>query len=163
MQNRRDLALSEPTTGVYAARSARLDDGFTLIELLIAMVVMGLAITAVIGGIITLVTVSGAHRTQANVTGVMESAAEVIKSDAYTPCASVSYSITGLALPHDIPVANVIQTITVWNGSSFVSPNLLPTCVSSGLDKGLQEIVLSVKTTDSQPATGKITIVKGNP
>ena len=127
------------------------------------MVVMGLAITAVIGGIITLVSVSGIHRTQANVTGVLESAAEVIKSDAYTNCASANYSLVGLALPTDVPMVNITQTITVWNGSSFVPPSQLPQCQSSSVDLGLQEIVISVKTSDHQPATGKFTIVKGNP
>ena len=146
-----------------------MEGGFTLIELSIAVVIMGLAIVAVLGGLLTLVSASGLHRQQADVSGVVESAAEIVKSDAYIPCSGATgtsgaapyYSFIPPTTPNDVQTSNASIGVTYWDGTKFGS---LTSCNSSPFsDMGLQQIQISFSSKGTNPVKQTITIVKGNP
>ncbi len=163
---RQQLAVALPRDGLAAA-----EQGFTLIELLLAVVIMGLAIVAVLGGLLTLVSASGLHRQQADVGGVVESAAEIIKSDAYIPCAGSPgvpfYSFQPPTTPNDVQTSSGSLSITYWDATSQQFLTSLPTCPpqssAAPTDQGLQKIQVSFSSTGSNPVTQTITLVKGNP
>jgi prepilin-type N-terminal cleavage/methylation domain-containing protein len=68
------------------AISKTLQDGFTLIEILIALVILGLAVVALLGGLTLAVSGSNLHRSQAAVDSALVFASEQVKSETYTTC-----------------------------------------------------------------------------
>jgi len=63
----------------------RSEEGLTLIELLIAMMVMGIALTVLLGGMVTTVTASGLHKQQAIAEVELRKYAELVKAARYEP------------------------------------------------------------------------------
>ncbi len=63
-----------------AGQGAGGEAGFTLVEILISVVILGLAFTAVLGGMATSIQTSDQHRQQAQVQAVLASAVELVKS-----------------------------------------------------------------------------------
>lgn len=154
--------------------SSDAEQGFTLIELLLAVVIMGLAIVAVLGGLLTLVSASGLHRQQADVSGVVESAAEIVKSDAYIPCSGATplsppapyYNFMPPTVPNDVQTSSGSISVSYWDAASQAFLPTLPTCppqTITATDQGLQKIVVSFTSTGSNPVKQSITILKGNP
>ncbi|MCX5384165.1 type II secretion system protein [Streptomyces sp. NBC_00083] len=120
-------------------RRHRGEEGETLIEVLVAVVLMGVAFVAVLGGIGTAIISS---LTQAKVTGadsVVRSAAEKVVSDPYASCAR------GYETP--TPPAGYTVTVTVeyWDGVGTFAPSC-PTA-----DTGVQKVTLTVHTTGPRP------------
>ena len=126
------------------------DDGLTLIELLITITILGLAITAMLGGMITLLSTSGLHRNQADVSSVVESAAEAVKADTYTSCAA-SYSVPSSG-QSDASVTSV--TVSYWNttGTGFTTPCPTP-------DQGLQLVTITA-TSNNGSVSQSLSVVK---
>jgi type II secretory pathway pseudopilin PulG len=129
--------------------------GDTLVEVLITITIVGIAFTGILAGLATAINLSGRHRGQANADVVLVSAAESVKNQAYTQCASTSsYSATsGVTLPSGWVASNLsITSVKKWNGSSFVT-----TCPAT--DQGLQLITISATTPDNK-STETIEVVK---
>ena len=138
------------------------EDGFSLVEVLVTIVIVGVTFSALLGGLITTITVSSLHRKQATADSVTRSAAEWIKDSVQTPyqnCAGIgAYSLSGLPKPAGYTVA--IQSVEYWDGAaavagtpysfnSGVGGHLGPSCPGSG-DKGLQRITIQVTSSDGQ-------------
>lgn len=131
------------------------ESGLTLIELLITVLILGLAIVAILGGMVTMLSTSGLHRRQADVGSVVENAAEAVKSAAYASCAT-SY-VTPASSQGDVNQALAgtgSLHIRYWNGTAFVS-----TCPTP--DQGLQMVPVTATSTDGS-VTQTIYVVKAN-
>ena len=129
--------------------------GESLVELLITITIVGIAFTGILAGLATAINLSGRHRGQANADVVLVSAAESVKNQAYTQCASTSsYNPTsGVTLPSGWSASHLsITSVRKWNGTSFVT-----TCPST--DQGLQLITITANTPDGN-STESVEIVK---
>jgi prepilin-type N-terminal cleavage/methylation domain-containing protein len=139
-------------------RGMHAEEGFSLVELLVTIVIVGVTFSALLGGLITTITVSSLHRKQSTADSVARSAAEWVKDSVQTPyanCAGVgTYSFSGLAKPAGYSVA--VQTVEYWDGAGPVAgtpysldSHLGSSCPGSG-DKGLQRITIHVTSSDAQ-------------
>lgn len=109
------------------------DAGESLLEVLMAVAILGIASTAVLGGMVTSVLGSDIHRKQSEATAVLTSAAEVLKSRGTTwiACADTTAATSDprSAEPYRTAVAAVdrptgwgapsITGIEHWDGTSF--------------------------------------------
>ncbi|MDP9224072.1 MAG: type II secretion system GspH family protein [Actinomycetota bacterium] len=167
-------------------KSARTDReaGFSLPEVMITIVIVGIAFTAILGGMITTITVSSLHRKQATADAFARDAAEWVKDSVknqYVDCAGqniydpVPKDASGQPyVPKDAsgqPYLVQVGTgsssgVEYWNGAapivgSAYSPSFPWTqsqCQSNG-DKGLQRITIVVSSPDRQ-ATETVQILK---
>lgn len=118
------------------------DAGLTLVEVLLAVSILGVGVTVLVGGMMTSITVSGQGQRSAEGQAAIRAYAESVASTAYTDCAS-SYPSPGFTPPSGWTAA--AQVVTYWDGSSFVS-----TC---GTDSGLQRVQLRLTTSDGGAET----------
>jgi Tfp pilus assembly protein PilV len=124
------------------------DAGETLIEVVISIAIMGIAFVALMGGMLTAVSLSGLHRQQADVQLQLLSAVEQVKAAPYIPCAgNTSYT----------PPAGVTEVVEHWNGVTF-GPTCYETIVPVTYYKA-QRIKLTITTADGR-VTRTLTIVK---
>jgi type II secretory pathway pseudopilin PulG len=134
------------------------DRGETLLEVLIAVVIMGIAIVAVIGGLVTSVVLSDIHRKQATAGAAVRDYAEAIENYVaaaghYVPCATTaSYGSVGFTGPGGYTPS--VTAVAYWNGSAWT-----PSC---GTDLGLQQLKVQVASAD-QRASEQLTIVVRKP
>jgi type II secretory pathway pseudopilin PulG len=93
--------------------------GETLIEVVISIAIMGIAFVALLGGMLTAVSLSGLHREQADAQLQLVSAIEQVKAAPYNGgCPASPYTISGVNI-----------SIEYWNGVEFGSTcfdNLVP-------------------------------------
>ena len=127
-------------------RGSANDRGESLIELLVALLIMGTAVVAVVGGLATAITMSDVHRKQAMVAAHLKFFAANLESaiaatpTQYVDCATpASYPVYTPGSPYD---ANITQVL-YWDGSSFG-----PSC--AGGDTGVQRVRLRVWSTDGR-------------
>ena len=66
--------------------------GESLIEVIMAVAILGIAIVALLGGLVTTIVGSSTHRDQSSGTAVLLSATEALKSATYVACATPSES-----------------------------------------------------------------------
>ena len=142
------------------------DSGFTLVEVLIAVVIMGIAFAALLGGMATSTLTSDIHRKQALAAALLSQAAESVKDDnrnAYSNAACTGVAVynpyTGVSLPPGWALAAGYQPIKVlsvqyWDGATFQ-----PTCT---LGEKLQLIRLKVASPDGR-AEESVGVVKRAP
>jgi type II secretory pathway pseudopilin PulG len=104
----------------------RSESGDTLIEVLIAVVIIALAATALLGALLTSITSSVSHRSLAVDDSVLRSFAEAAKEQIelqsnplYVHCPA-SYSISSSAPPSGYSVPAITQ-VQYWNGAAFQS------------------------------------------
>jgi Tfp pilus assembly protein PilV len=127
------------------------DRGESLIELLVAVLIMGTAVVAVVGGLGTAIMMTDVHRKQAAVAAHLkifaadlESAIAASPTTGYVDCATPgSYPDYAPGPPYD---ADVIQ-VWYWNPSSS-PPSFGPSC--AGGDTGVQRVRLRVWSTDGR-------------
>lgn len=115
--------------------------GTTLVETLVAVSILGILFTAVLGGMRTSVLASDVNRKQAAGTTHLRSLAEAVKRDAYVACAA-SYAGAGFTLPAGFTQDPVV--VAYWNAGTS---NFDPTC---GTDSGLQRVTLGIRSNDSR-------------
>jgi prepilin-type N-terminal cleavage/methylation domain-containing protein len=142
--------------------------GFSLPEVMITIVIVGIAFSAILGGLMTTITVSGLHRRQVTTDALARDAAEWVKDSVKNPyanCAgSGTYTFTGLPVPTDesgqlysVQVRTAPPGVEYWDGAtptvgSPYSPSFPWTqgqCQSNG-DKGLQRITIVASSPDGQ-------------
>jgi len=107
--------------------SSRSESGESLIETIIAIAVLGIAVTAILGSIATGIVTSVVNRDQTDANALLLRSAEVLKSPAavasngnpYVSCAQTAdYNPTrGLTVPSGWTVT--LTTIQYWNGSAW--------------------------------------------
>jgi len=127
-------------------RGSARDGGESLIELLVAVIIMGTAVVAVVGGLGTAIMMTDVHRKQAAVAAHVKIFAANIESaiaatpTGYVDCATRdSYPDYSPGPPYDAEVMDVLY----WNGSSFVAA-----CASR--DTGVQLVRLRVWSIDGR-------------
>lgn len=101
------------------------DRGDTLLEVLIALAVVAIAATALIGGVLSSITASSAHRSLAVNDADLKSYAEAAQnqiqrqaSPLFADCAT-TYTVTPPSMPAGYTVA--ITSIQYWSGGAFTS------------------------------------------
>jgi prepilin-type N-terminal cleavage/methylation domain-containing protein len=143
------------------------EDGFSLIELLITVVIVGVAFSALLGGLMTSIIVSSAQREQATADTVLRSAAEWVKDPIETPfvpCATAgSYAFSGLSVPPGYSVSIPAGGVRNWNPGGTpiaASYSLDPDFQTSGCtNRGLQRITINVTSPDGH-GNGSVQVIK---
>jgi type II secretory pathway pseudopilin PulG len=142
---------------------ARGEQGESLLELLIAVAIMGIAVVAIMAGLVTSVLVSDVHRKQATAGTAVRDYAEAIQTSVadehYVPCATAaSYGpgalVPAFSAPAGFTPSVVSGTVRYWNGSSWQS-----TCST---DLGLQQLTIQVASSDGR-ATERVDVVLRKP
>lgn len=137
------------------------DSGETLLELLIALVIMSIAVVAVVGGLLSFITVSDIHRKQATagagVRDYAEATEKYVAVTGYSACATPA-SYAAVTVGYLAPAGYSASPVTVryWTGSAWTA-----TC-TAGSDTGLQQVSLQVASTDTR-AIEQAVIVLRNP
>lgn len=140
------------------ARGVHAEDGFSLVELMVTIVIVGVTFAALLGGLMTTITVSSLHRKQATADSVARSAAEWVKdsvANPYSNCAAVgAYSLSSLPKPSGYSVS--ITNVEYWDGAIpaagtpySLDSHLGSSCPGGG-DKGVQRITIVVTSSDAQ-------------
>lgn len=119
--------------------------GFSLPELLVTIVIVGIAFTAILGGMIAMITVSDMHRKQATADTLARDAAESVKDSkvAYVPCADVNSYFPAM------PNGASITRVEYWNGATPAPAApysvTFASCPPPGksADQGLQRITIA--------------------
>ena len=147
------------------------DVGETLIELLMAVVIMGIAAVAVVGGIATSITMSDIHHKQATAGAAVRDYAEAVENAVatsttsgamYTACATLpagahpAYSPSQVGYTAPVGYSAQVASITYWNGSTLAFGS---TCTT---DAGVQMVSIRVSSNDLR-ATETLSVVIRNP
>lgn len=129
-------------------------------EILVTIVIMGVAFTAILGGMVTSITVSAAHRDQATADTIARNAAESVKDPklAYSPCATTDSYASAM------PAGSTITKVEYWDGAApaptaSYAVTFSTSCPppSKTLDQGLQRITI---TASSRTATETVQVLK---
>ncbi|MEU9701598.1 prepilin-type N-terminal cleavage/methylation domain-containing protein [Streptomyces sp. NPDC047981] len=120
-------------------RRRRGEEGETLVEVLVAVVLMGVAFVAVLGGMGTAIISSVTQQEVTGADSVIRSAAEKVVSAPYVSCARTYATPT--------PPAGYEVTVTVahWDGVGAFDGSC-PTA-----DTGVQKVTLTVRSTGPRP------------
>ena len=142
------------------APHASADRGETLVELLVTIVIMGIAVAAIVGGLMTSIQMSDIHRKQATAGALARDYAEGLdryvagSAAAYVACAVPStYPLTlpaGVAAPGGFTPS--ITSVRYWTGTAWT-----PTCTS---DLGLQQVTVQVATGDSRATETSVVVLR---
>lgn len=132
--------------------------GETLIELLMAVVIMGIAAVAIVGGISTSIMMSDIHHKQATAGASVRDFAEAIEtgvatSSKYTTGAGAAGAYQSLYLAPSGYVRSV-TAVACWNGSQFVAQPCS--------DRGVQRVSLTVASGDRR-ATETLDVIVRKP
>jgi type II secretory pathway pseudopilin PulG len=130
------------------------EGGFSLPEILLIVFIVGVAFAAILGGMITSITVSAMHRKEATADTVVRDAAERLKDrgQAYQPCAGTgSYALLPAPPGYSVSVSDV----QYWDGASSDPVTFGSSCPSP--DKGMQLITVAAS---SGQVHETVTIVK---
>lgn len=121
--------------------------GETLLEILVAVVLLGVAVVAVLGALLTAAKVSDLHRKQATAGAAARDYAETVArrvaAGGYVPCAAPSAylpSAVGFGAPGGYSASTT--SVRYWTGSGWGA-----TCSS---DQGLQLATVQVRSADGR-------------
>jgi type II secretory pathway pseudopilin PulG len=130
--------------------------GETLLELVIAVMIMGVAMVAIVGGLAVSIRMSDIHRKQATAGTAARDYAEaletsVAKGGYVDACHSTTPYTTVYTVPSGYSSAVAVQ---YWTGSAWTS--------SCTTDIGLQQVTVTVTSSD-QRAAETVTVVLRKP
>jgi type II secretory pathway pseudopilin PulG len=146
-----------PGQGTGQSRRGTDDRGESLLELLIAVVIMGIAVVAIVGGLSAATLVSDQHRKEATAGSYARDYAEAVQSMSYTDCATpASYPVPAGLVPAGYSAS--VQSVQYWPISGT---NWQTTCPSNP-DKGLQRLTVQVASSDGRAAE-RVTLVLRKP
>jgi type II secretory pathway pseudopilin PulG len=139
-----------------------LERGETLVELLLAIVILGIAGVAVLGGMGTSIIVSDAHRKEtvsgAAVRAYAEQLQTKVAASGYVTCAGAgSYASGTVGFTPPTGYAASPTAVQYWNLST---KTFGPTC---GADSGVQAVTLQVRDTADTRGTVSLTVVIRKP
>ena len=127
----------------------------TLVELVITIAIIGIAVTAIVWGMITAVTVSGLHRQQATTDTLARDAAEAVV-DAQQPYSHAgSYTLPAAPGGYSVSIQTPVEFCTVASAAAMFTSN----CSSSNPDTGVERITIVARSTDGQ-ATETVQVLK---
>jgi hypothetical protein len=126
------------------------DRGETLIELRATGVVMGIAVTAVLGAVATSIRLTDVHRKQAVAGNLVRGYGETIEAGVQLPttkylsCGSAVNYRAAFPVTSDFPAnySRDVTAVSYWNGTAFVS--------GCGTDSGVQKLSLRVWSSDNR-------------
>jgi type II secretory pathway pseudopilin PulG len=139
-------------------RVAHGDRGDTLLELVIAVAIMGVAMVAVLGAVVTAVVMSDTHRKQATAGAYARDYAEAIQTTVagggYVACAGPSAYATpaGFSVPTGYTASIVSGSIAYWNGTAWQA-----TCTT---DSGLQRLTTQVRSDDDRAVEHLVVVLR---
>lgn len=132
--------------------------GETLIEILVAVLVLGLTVTAIMGGLLTSVTFSDMHRKQATGGADARAYGEVVSrfvaGNNYVECGGPSAygpATVGFAAPAGFTA--VVASVEYWNATSRTFSG---TCTSSGLER----VTVQVASADGRATERAVVVVR---
>ncbi|TDW87055.1 MULTISPECIES: prepilin-type N-terminal cleavage/methylation domain-containing protein [Kribbella] len=140
--------------------SPRGEQGESLLEVLIAVAIMGIAVVAIMAGLVTSVLVSDVHRKQSTAGTAVRDYAEAIQSAVatgnYQACGTSSWyqSHSGFTTPAGFTPTVVTGSMRYWSGSAWQS--------SCTTDLGLQQLTVQVASDDGR-ATERVDVVLRKP
>ncbi len=109
-----------------------------------ATALLGVGVTAVIGGMMTSTTASDIARRQAEAEAVARAVAETVANDTYVACAA-TYPATGYTPPSGYTVG---IAVTHWDDGASAFTATGAGC--PGTDSGLQRVQITVTSTDAR-------------
>ena len=131
--------------------------GETLIELLVALAILGIALVAIIGAFGASITMSDVHRKQASAGAAVRNYGELVENfvagTGYSSCASASAyapAAVGYTAPSGYSASSL--SIQYWTGSAWSA--------SCGTDTGLQQLTLSVSSTDTRAVERLVVVLR---
>jgi prepilin-type N-terminal cleavage/methylation domain-containing protein len=139
------------------------EDGFSLAEILVTIAIVGIACSALLGGLMTSISASALQQKQATADGVARSTAEWLKDSVRVPyvnCAGTNaYSLSGVPVPTGFSVS--VTAVDYWNGATPAVGAYAPVFQSScpSPDTGLQRITVVARSSDGQ-ATESLQLLK---
>jgi prepilin-type N-terminal cleavage/methylation domain-containing protein len=140
------------------------DAGFSLVEIMIAVAIVGITFAAILGGLLSSITVSAFQRKEAIADSIVRSAAELVKASGQTPyknCAKPGeYSLKDLSVPSDFTVTITDVAYWSWDGQPVpgnYSVGFTSSCPTP--DNGIQRITISATSSDGQ-ATETVQVIK---
>lgn len=145
------------------------ETGASLIEVLVAIVILGTAFAAILGGMATSILTSDIHRKEASANTVLVSAAEAITDETRNPYRP----LCSAALPPYNPTAGVdylpakylvkiLLPVRHWNGAGLggtATTNPFDDTCPQGTDTGLQQVTLVVRSIDNR-AVEMLSVIK---
>ncbi|GGN61217.1 hypothetical protein GCM10010112_18100 [Actinoplanes lobatus] len=134
------------------ATGDRSDGGETLIELIVAIALMSTAVVAVLGSLVTAITVSDIHRKQTTAGVTLHNYAEAITrtvdAGGYPAgCGALTASFTPPA-----GYSASIKKVGYWTGSAWSS--------GCSTDRGLRQLTLEVASSDSRAVENLVIVVR---
>lgn len=116
------------------------DAGESLVELLVSISILGVAGSAILGGIGVASSNSALHRTQAVTQNLIRNWAESVSAAPYAACASPPHfngTKPDLTAAQYTGYSATVSSVQYWNGAAFVA-----SCPAT--DLGLQRVTLQV-------------------
>ena len=128
------------------------DRGATLLEVLMAVVILGITAAAVLGGLLTSVTVSDVHRKQATAGVVARDYAENVAGRGYVECGGpADYAVAPAAVPVPAGYTAGVTSVEYWNGGAWSG-----SCASTGL----QRVTVAASSDDGRVTERSVVVVR---
>ncbi|HZX04958.1 type II secretion system protein [Kribbella sp.] len=138
----------------------RNERGESLLEVLIAVAIMGIAVVAIMAGLVTSVLISDVHRKQATAGTAVRDYAEAVQTAVtggnYVACgtASAYQSAAAFTAPTGYTATVVSGSMRYWTGTAWQA--------ACSVDTGLQRLTVQVASNDGR-ATERVDVVLRKP
>lgn len=149
------------------ASEAADEGGYTLSEVLIAVVILGVAITAMIGSLSSVLFTTRANRNLATADSAVRAYAEQLVATQYQPCAPLT-GVGSYSPMMNMPSAFSVTITKIEYGDALTGSNptetfstTLDTCRTGG-DSGVERITIVAQPV-SGPGSQTLQIIKRNP
>ena len=130
------------------------DRGAALLEVLMAVVILALAGAAVLGGLVTSISVSDVHRKQATAGAVARDYAERIAGSTYVECGGPSaYALAPASVPVPSGFVADVSSVEYWNSST-------KTWGGSCSSAGLQRVTVVASSADGRGTERSVVVVR---
>lgn len=136
------------------------EQGESLLELLIAVAIMGIAVVAIMAGLVTSVLISDVHRKQATAGTAVRDYAEAMQTAVaggnYMACGASSWyqSHSGFTAPTGYTATVLSGSMRYWTGGAWQA--------GCSTDLGLQKLTVQVASNDGR-ATERVDVVLRKP
>lgn len=147
----------------FALGRLRTERGDTLVEILVTVVIMGIAITAIVGGVATSIFMTTFHRQEASEQTLLRSYADAVESNrSWAGCSSTTANYSpgsvGFTIPSSYGTGYTASATAVMfpSGSPLSAGGLSFSSPSCATDPGILQVSIQVQ---SSRATEKMAVV----
>jgi type II secretory pathway pseudopilin PulG len=145
---------------MFPVRPPANDQGESLIELIIAIAIMGIAVVAIVSGIVTGILMSDVHRKQATAGAYVRSYAEAVETYAaagnYDSSATPNYTAARVGFTAPTGFTASVTGVQCWSDSTKVFS-------SCSTDVGVQKVTLTVATNADTRASESLVVIIRKP